>query len=277
MRRSRAIAVTSFFFFSVFLPGLLVLLAQVRAWAGPPFFTDDPEPVKYRHWEVYIASQWSRDRDHNVVGTLPHFEVNYGVVPDVQLHLLVPMAYNAPDDGSAQYGLGNLELGVKYRFIHEEEKGWRPQVGVFPLIHLPTHTSPGLDEPNANLYLPVWIQKSFGPWTTYGGGGVEYHPGTDNKSFLFGGWLVQRDLSEKLTLGAEVFSHGPQAEGENDETLVNVGGYYNLSGEHHILFSVGKDIHGPNEVLGYLAYQWTFGPGEKWMLVPTREMMYKTH
>lgn len=119
------------------------------------------------------------------------------------------------------------------------------------------------------------MQKSLGHWTTYGGGGVEYHPGSGNKSFLFGGWLLQRDLSDKLTLGAEIFSHGPQADGESDETLANFGGYYNLSGQHHILFSIGKDIHGPNEILGYLAWQWTFGPGQKWTLFPEREMMYK--
>ncbi|MDA8157540.1 MAG: hypothetical protein M0Z52_13985 [Actinomycetota bacterium] len=246
----------------------LLLFGQLSAWAGPPFFTDDPEPVEYHHWEVYIASQWVRDRDNNAVGTLPHFEVNYGAIPDLQIHLLAPMVYSAPEDGPAQYGLGNLELGVKYRFIHEDEKGCRPQVGIFPLVHLPTHTTPGLDEPNANLYLPVWIQKSWGPWTTYGGGGVEYHPGTGNKSFLFGGWLIQRDLSKKLTLGAEIFSHGPQAAGAGDETLVNAGGYYNLSDQHHILFSVGKDVRGPNELISYFAYQWTFGPGEMWTLFP---------
>ena len=27
------------------------LLGQIVAWAGPPFVTDDPEPVEYRHWE----------------------------------------------------------------------------------------------------------------------------------------------------------------------------------------------------------------------------------
>ncbi len=27
-----------------------------RAAAGPPSATDDPEPVEFRHWEVYLAS-----------------------------------------------------------------------------------------------------------------------------------------------------------------------------------------------------------------------------
>jgi hypothetical protein len=31
----------------------------LAALAGPPFVTDDPEPAKYRHWEVYIAYQFT--------------------------------------------------------------------------------------------------------------------------------------------------------------------------------------------------------------------------
>lgn len=35
----------------------LALAAPGTALAGPPYATDDPEPVEYRHWEIYIASQ----------------------------------------------------------------------------------------------------------------------------------------------------------------------------------------------------------------------------
>jgi hypothetical protein len=34
-----------------------------RAFAGAPYVTDDPEPVVYGHWEVYLASQTSHDRE----------------------------------------------------------------------------------------------------------------------------------------------------------------------------------------------------------------------
>jgi len=26
------------------------------AFAGPPFLTDDPEPVPFKHWEAYLFS-----------------------------------------------------------------------------------------------------------------------------------------------------------------------------------------------------------------------------
>ncbi len=34
---------------------LLVGFPASRVSAGPPFLTDDPEPVEYKHWEFYIA------------------------------------------------------------------------------------------------------------------------------------------------------------------------------------------------------------------------------
>src|ERR1019366_8989957 len=42
------------------LAWLMILSLALRpqeAPAGPPFLTDDPEPVEYQHWEFYLASQ----------------------------------------------------------------------------------------------------------------------------------------------------------------------------------------------------------------------------
>jgi len=242
----------------------MFMLSMGTALAGPPFVTDDPVPVDFQHWEVYIASQWEHDRNEGTSSTLPHIEVNYGIIPDMQLHAIVPMAYSAPHEGSTQYGLGDLEFGVKYRFIHEDDKGWTPQVGTFPIVALPTgDSSRGLGEGRIKIFFPIWIQKSWGTWTTYGGGGYWYHPGKGNKNYWFAGWLIQRDLSEFVTLGGEIFNTSPQAKGESDETGFNAGGIINLSEVHHILFSSGRDFKGPNTFSAYIAFQWTFGPKGK--------------
>jgi hypothetical protein len=61
-----------------FAATLIVALAtELASRAGPPFLTDDPEPVEYRHWEVYVASQLARDQG-GWSGTAPQLEVNYG-------------------------------------------------------------------------------------------------------------------------------------------------------------------------------------------------------
>jgi hypothetical protein len=42
---------------------------------------------------------------------------------------------------------------------------------MFPLLELPTgNEHRGLGAGHVSAFLPIWVQKSFGEWTTYGGG-----------------------------------------------------------------------------------------------------------
>jgi hypothetical protein len=241
----------------------LLIFGLIVAWAGPPFVTDDPEPVEYRHWEIYAASQHAKDKD-GWSGTAPHFEVNYGALANLQLHLIAPLAYAKPDEGSSHYGFGDLELGAKYRFIQETDR--RPQVATFPIFDLPTGSrSRGLGSGHLKTFLPIWVQKSLGPWQSYGGGGYWINPGSENKNYWFLGWQVQRELSKTIALGTEVFYNTPASKGEGGRTGLNVGTIVNFTDDHHLLFSAGRDIHGQNRFSAYIAYQLTFGPrdGEK--------------
>jgi hypothetical protein len=92
--------------------GISIVAIARPACAGPPFLTDDPEPVAAGHWEVYGASQWSIAR-HAASGTSPRLEVNYGAVPELQLHAIVPavLAWSSGSrllpTGSASRGLGS--------------------------------------------------------------------------------------------------------------------------------------------------------------------------
>lgn len=239
---------------------LLVLAASVpsTSWGGPPFLTDDPEPVEHRHWEVYLATLYANSRDATS-GTAPHLEVNYGILTDLQLHLIVPLAYNHPKGGATSYGPGDTEFGVKYRFFHETEN--LPQAGIFPLVEIPTGDSDrGLGSGHVPMFLPLWLQKSWGEWTTYGGGGYWINPGGGNRNFWQLGWLGQREITKALTLGAEIFHFSRDSDAGRDRTGYNVGGIFNLSEEHHILFSAGSDIAGNNRLSAYAGYQLTFGP-----------------
>jgi hypothetical protein len=49
------------------------------------------------------------------------------------------------------------------------------------------------------------------------------------RNYPFAGWLVQRDLSKKVTLGTEIFYHEPEGLATpqtRPATLVDIGGYY---------------------------------------------------
>lgn len=238
-----------------------LLLACCRAaWPGPPFITDDPEPVEYRHWEVYVSSIVVCDPS-GTAGTLPHIEVNNGPAPNLQVHMILPYAFSRAAGEGTNRGLGNVELGVKYRFVQEKRR--QPMVGIFPLIQVPTGSeSKGLGGSHFQFFLPVWLQKSWGPWTTYGGGGYFINPGQGNRSYWLFGCEIQKDLSEQLTLGGEVFGTTPDAPDAPAEVNFNLGGFYNFDEGHHLLFSAGRGISGDIEFMSYLGFQWTFGPHE---------------
>jgi hypothetical protein len=224
--------------------------------AGPPYFTDDPEPVEYKHWEVYLASQYSRTADDRS-GTAPHMEINCGAYPNLQLHVIAPAAFDRPPGGPTAYGYGDTELGAKYRFIQETDL--RPQVGTFILVEAPTgDTNRNLGNGNTQVFIPVWLQKSLGPWTTYGGGGYWINPGVEHRNGSFFGWLLQRDLSKVLTLGAELFHRDIETVDGPTGTGFTAGGQINFGDQYHLLFSAGKDFSGPEQLTRYVAFQWTF-------------------
>jgi PPE-repeat protein len=229
-------------------------------WAGPPFVTDDPEPVELHHWEVYVSSVTTRTPFQSN-GTLPHVEVNNGAAPNLQLHMILPCSSSHLDGESTSRGLGDTELGVKYRFVQETKS--TPMVGVFPLLEVPTgDPGRGLGTGHLQVFLPIWVQKSWGPWTSYGGGGYFVNPGAGNQSFWLFGWEVQKDLSEHWTLGGELFNTTPNSPDAPNRFNFNLGGFYNIDDGHHILFSAGRGISGDVEFMSYLGYQWTFGPRE---------------
>lgn len=236
-----------------------LLLTAKLALAGPPFLTDDPEPVDLHHWEFYIfgTGDHASSRDFTVNG--PAIELNYGVLPDTQLHLVAPLTTVGSADASTQSGFGDMELGIKYRFVHETAD--TPQIGIFPMAELPTGDSQrGLGNGRTWFRLPLWIQKSWGPWTSYGGGGVALNPASGQRDYGFGGWLLQRDLNPKLTLGGEVFGQGADTTTDRGFVAVNLGGSYNPSPSFSVLFSAGHSIAGDNHFLWYLGLYWTWGP-----------------
>lgn len=245
---------------------LALILTGGAVRAGPPFITDDPEPVDLGHWEVYAFSAGALEHGAST-GVGPSLEVNYGAAPNLQLHLIANLAYDNPPGAPEQFGLGDTELGFKYRFITPAEKDWFPQVGIFPLVEVPTgEAKRGLGAGETQVFLPIWLQKDMGKWTTYGGGGYWINPGPGNRDFWYSGWLLQRQMTDKLMLGGEVFHSTPSMVGRSDATGFNLGGQYDFTEHDHLLFSAGRGglLYAVDAAAVkypftyYLAYQWTF-------------------
>ncbi len=239
----------------------LVLLIAAPALAGPPFTTDDPEPVDLDHWEIYGFTAGTQVRG-DAGGTLAGVEVNYGAAPNLQLHLIAPLAFDKARGSGVQAGPGDVELGAKYRFNTPDEGDWYPQVGIFPLLEIPSGDSHrGLGAGKIQVFLPVWLQKDFGGWTTYGGGGFWSNPGPGNRDYWFAGWLLQYQVTKSLALGGEVFHQTADTLGGGDTTGFNLGGIYDFNEHYHLLFSGGRGLQNAalaNQFSYYLAIQSTF-------------------
>lgn len=238
-----------------------LMLGPGAALAGPPFMTDDPAPVDYKHSEFYVFSTYDKTNDGKDI-TAPAFEYNYGAFPGGQLHIVVPFLNTSPNDTASHFGISDVEIGIKYRFL--EETDTTPQIGIFPMAELPTGDSDkGLGNGQTWWRLPVWIQKSWGEWTTYGGGGYVINHADGQRDYPFGGWLLQKDFGERWTLGGEVFARGKDTVDGRATTLLNVGGYYKFTPDFNLLFSVGRDVSGERHTVAYLGLWWAFGGDEK--------------
>lgn len=229
------------------------VLSVATAHAGPPYLTDDPEPVPYQHGEGYVFSTLDRTRDGTQIQA-PAFELNYGLVTNVQLHAVFPLQASFPRHGASSYGAGDTELGVKYRFLQEHDA--YPMAGVFPLLELPSGDADrGLGNGRAWVKLPLWLQKSWGPedhpWTTYGGGGFACNNAPGQRDYPFAGWLLQKELDSTLTLAGELFAQGRNADNGHAFLIANAGGSCRLAENTSLLFSAGHSLAGENHLIAY--------------------------
>jgi Putative MetA-pathway of phenol degradation len=234
----------------------LDLLLAARMSAAAPFLTDDPEPTDYQHWEAYLFTSGDHTRTGYAING-PAAELDYGAFPDTQISLSIGMTTVSGDGMQTASGFGDAAFSVKYRFLHETN-GW-PELAVFPAVTLPTgDASRGLGNGRASFRLPLWAQKSFGSWTTYGGGGAVLNSAPGERDYPFGGWLLQRDFGKHLSLGGEIYAQGRDADADRGFVALNFGGSYNFTEHFSVQASAGPSIAGDDHVLWYFGLYWTW-------------------
>jgi hypothetical protein len=234
----------------------LVLLAccftTFSAQAGPPFVTDDPEPPPPSGWEInvpFILEHASGATEMDA----PLFDLNYGL-PGIQLKLEIPVEITHDDSDGTVSGAGDLLLGVKWRFLNNEQSKF--QVGVYPQLLLPTGDhSRGLGQGGSAFVLPLLAQKNWDKWTLYGNVGYWWQAGAQTCDYVYAGAVLEREINERLTLGVELFGNSSKERGRPSELAFNVGGSWRLTEHLNLLFSAGRDIVGDTTAMGYLGLQ----------------------
>jgi len=233
-----------------------VLLLSPAAHAGPPYVTDDPEPTDLGHYEIYLFATGSAVRDGS--GGEGGIDFNYGAAPDLQLTAVLPLAWSDPTAGSSSASLGNIELAAKYKFLHQDDDGIA--AAFFPRIFLPAGSA-AVGERHVSLLLPIWIGRSFGSWSAFGGGGCELNRGGGSQDFCQLGLALTDQVTPTLQLGAEVYHQSADSIGGRASTTLGVGAIYDLGENFHLMASMGRGVQNAdatNQVSWYTALLLTF-------------------
>jgi hypothetical protein len=229
---------------------LLSTIASIRA--GPPFVTDDPEPPPSGGWEINVPFIFERAPGHTEMEA-PLFDINYGL-PDIQLKLEFPIKIEHEDHTGTAAGLGDMLLGVKWRFFHNEQS--QVQIGMYPQLLVPTgDESHGLGEGRFAFVLPLVAQKSWDKWTLFGNVGFWWRTAAETRNYIYAGAVLEREINDRVTLGVELFGNSPKERRANSDFAFNVGGTWKLSSHLNLLFTGGRDLVGDTRVMGYIGLQ----------------------
>jgi hypothetical protein len=220
----------------------MAVLDASASFAGPPYVTDDPVPTDYRNWEIYAGYLYQNAGPGTINPGAPFAEFNYGAMPNVQVSASVSSALD--------------EFGIKTRFV--QESNGSPQISFYPSVQV--ETTPGA---HAVTLLPIWMQKSSGRWTAFGGGGVYLNTGPGERNYTFVGGALQRTLSPGTTIGAELYHQGADTLTDRGTTGANVGAMFAIGVQHAILFSIGRGFNGEDAFSAYGSYEFALGSGAR--------------
>ena len=209
--------------------------AASPAIAGPPYETDDPEPTELGKWEIYAFS--AIDAHRGDIDGAAGFDLNYGPVANVQLTASLPVGFaHVAGQAGWQRGVGDVELGVKYRFFERTDAGL--SVAIFPRVFLPT-ASKRFGTGRTRLLLPLWVQKDSGAWSLFGGGGYEINPGRGNRDFWQAGAAITRQVAPNWSVGGEITRAGRDRDDAAATTSLGLGSIIGLGGPWSLLLSGG--------------------------------------
>lgn len=219
----------------IFVTSAICLFANF-AFAGPPYLTDDPQPTEYKKYEIYLFENISRSND----GKDSEYGVdfNYGGFENTQLTAVLPWVTNKANGEKSQSGFGNPELAVKYKFLHQDKHGI--DAAFFPRLYLPAKNEK-FGATHSQLLLPIFIQRDFGRYSVFGGGGCTLNHSSNSQNFCNLGTTLTRDINSKFHIGAEIFGQTPDSKDAKSSGGYGIGAVYDMNDKYHILISYNEN------------------------------------
>lgn len=232
--------------------GVAFLLAIGRTQAGPPFVTEDPEPPPVGGWEINIPFTLERTPGKTEMD-VPLFDLNYGL-PNLQLKVEFPVKLVHQEREGTTAGAGDLGLGVKWRLLNDEQSKF--QFGIYPQLTAATgNQARDLGAGGPAFWLPVTAQKSWDKWTLYGNAGYWWQTAAETRNYVFAGTVLEREISARLTLAAELFGNSRTERGGRPDFAFHLGGIWEINPHVNLLFAGGRDIVGDTRAMAYVGLQ----------------------
>lgn len=249
------------FFFIVFF--LVIGLMSAPAWAqgGPPYYTNDPGTPGPFNWEINLGYMPFFYSDRSVSHT-PDVDINFGVGERIQLTYENAWLRVQNPGSSTKFGLGQSNLGVKWRFYDAGESGLA--VSVFPQLFLNNPNDAvrrGITPESQGFLLPVEFSRKFGPV------GVDYeigyqftHKGQDT---WLTGLVLGHDFTPKFEMDAEFYSQGAFHPSNYQPTL-GLGARYKIHSPVILLLMAGRGLErttsNQSYFVGYFGLQFLLPP-----------------
>lgn len=222
--------------------GILLICCSggIAAQGGPPMITDDTETVPRGHFEINTAFTIERGADGRLFGT-PLLDINYGLSEHFQLKVEIPWLVLHGNGQRSVNGLGNTNIGVRWRF-RDETKKKRVALSMYPQISVNNGNSSvrrGLVDKGPEFLMPIQWQTQIGKFGVNGDLGYRFKRGADEMIY---GVVVGRDLSGKIELLGEIHGTGPSRSLRESEVVYNLGSKVPLTKHATLIISAGKSV-----------------------------------
>lgn len=156
---------------SVLVFGICVIqlccCSALKAQGGPPFYTNDPGTPGDRNWEInlgYMPFLYNGQSTSHV----PDVDINYGVGDRIQLTFENAWLRVKSGADAAKYGLGQDQLGVKWRFYDNDKAGLG--ISLFPQVSInnPNQSSEASRRAAPASYCPSNSRRNWAQSTSMG-------------------------------------------------------------------------------------------------------------
>ena len=246
--------------FLILLLGLFVATSAF-AQGGPPYYTNDPGTPGPLNWEINLGYMPFFYTNQSVSHT-PDLDINFGVGDRIQLTYENAWLRVKNPSAPTKFGLGQSDLGVKWRFYGAGESGL--SISVFPQLFLNNPNNSvrrGITPDRDAFLLPFEFSKKIGPVD------VDYEVGYQFVREGPDGWLTGLVLGHKFTpkleMGVEFYSPGT-FHPSNSQATIGLGARYRIHRPVVLLFMAGRSLEpsGPNQsyFVGYFGLQFLLPP-----------------